>query len=278
MEKDQEDHPAVPPPVRLACRVSYLGSRFYGSQVQEDRRTVEGEFVTACQRLDLFEDWRGAGFSSAGRTDRGVHALGQVVAFSTAYPGRARQALNFQLPPDIWCTGMAEVPAMFHPRYDARSRTYRYYYAEPPTDVHAMERAVRHFCGDHNFSNFARAGDRNPWRTVTGACVGDDRGFTYLEVTAGSFLWHQVRGMAAALLMVGSEERTDEWLIGLLGQETERPIPPAPAEGLVLWDVDCGIGWTPVPAGGRSISYLAELRRHHALMEQVCRVLVPENR
>jgi len=171
MEKAKADNPAVPPPVRLACRVSYLGSRFYGSQIQETRRTVEGECIAACRRLDLFDDWREAVFSSAGRTDRGVHARGQVLAFSTHYPDRARQTLNFQLPPDIWCTGMAEVPPAFHPRYDARSRTYRYYYPELPADVHAMERAVRYFCGDHNFSNFARAGERNPWRTVTSACV-----------------------------------------------------------------------------------------------------------
>jgi tRNA pseudouridine38-40 synthase len=278
MEKDQADHPAVPTPVRLACRISYLGNRFYGSQVQEYYRTVEGEFVAACRRLNLFDDWREAVFSSAGRTDRGVHARGQVVAFSTVYPDRARQALNLQLPPDIWCTGIAEVPATFHPRYDARARTYRYYYPGFPGDVHAMERAVRHFYGEHNFSNFARRGDRNPWRTVTSARMEDDGGFTYLEVTAGSFLWHQVRGMAAALLMVGSGERTDEWLAGLLGQETDQVISPAPAEGLVLWDVDCGISWTPVPAGGRSSTYLDELRRHHALMENVCRVLMPENR
>jgi tRNA pseudouridine38-40 synthase len=277
MEKDQEDHPAIPPQVRLACRVSYLGSRFYGSQIQEARRTVEGEFVATCRRLDLFDDWRDAGFSSAGRTDRGVHALGQVVVFFTPYPDRACRALNLQLPPDIWCTGMAEVPAAFHPRYDARSRTYRYYYPVPLADVDAMGRAARHFCGNHNFSNFARVGDRDPWRTVTGARVGDDHGFTYLEVTAGSFLWHQVRGMAAALLMVGSGQRTIEWLAVLLEGETDRPVPPAPAEGLVLWDVDCGIDWTPVSAGRRSSTHLAEIRRHHALMEQVCRVLMPEN-
>jgi len=84
--------------------------------------------------------------------------------------------------------------------------------------------------------------------------------------------------MAAALLMVGSGEQTGEWLAGLLEEETSRPVPPAPAEGLVLWNVDCGIEWTPVPAGGRSSTYLVELQRHHALMENVCRVLMTENR
>ena len=68
MEKDQADYPAHAAPVRLAFRVSYLGSRFYGSQMQAAYRTVEGEFIAACQRMSLFGDWRKAGFLSAGRT------------------------------------------------------------------------------------------------------------------------------------------------------------------------------------------------------------------
>ncbi len=132
MEKDYTNHPADAPPVRLAFRVSYLGSRFYGSQMQAASRTVEGEFVAACQRMSLFDDWRKAGFLSAGRTDRGVHARGQVIAFSTYAPERARTVINTQLPPDLWCTAYAEVAPEFHPRYDARSRTYRYYFPKRP--------------------------------------------------------------------------------------------------------------------------------------------------
>ena len=275
MEKDQTSDPAVPRPVRLACRVSYLGTRFYGSQQQESSRTVEGEFIGACRRLDLFSDWRTAGFCSAGRTDRGVHACGQVVAFSTPYPDRARQALNSQLPPDAWCTASAEVPDTFHPRYDARSRTYRYYYSETVLDPQAMEAAATHFLGEHNFSNFARVGDKNPWRKILEARIGTDGRFTYLEVKAESFLWHQVRCMAAALLYVGTGEQDMDGILLLLNEKTSRPIPPAPAEGLVLLDTDCGIAWVPIEEGDRSGTYCTELRRHHALMEQVCRVLRP---
>jgi tRNA pseudouridine38-40 synthase len=83
--------------MRLAFRLSYLGSRFYGSQMQASERTVEGEFVAACQRLSLFSDWREAGFQFAGRTDRGVHARGQVAAFTTAEPERAQAVINTQV-------------------------------------------------------------------------------------------------------------------------------------------------------------------------------------
>lgn len=276
MEKDQETDPAVPRPVRIAFRVSYLGTRFYGSQQQEASRTVEGEFIAACRRLDLFSDWRTAGFCSAGRTDRGVHACGQVVAFSTSYPDRARQALNLQLPLDIWCTASAEVPDTFHPRYDAKSRTYRYYFSEPTKNREAMEQAAHHFLGEHNFTNFARVGDKNPWRKVLEIRIAAEDRFTYLEVKAESFLWHQVRCMAAALFSVGTGEEDAEGIRLLLSEKTSRPIQPAPAEGLVLWDTDCGIVWVPVEKSDRSGKYCTELRRHHALMEQVCHVIRSE--
>jgi tRNA pseudouridine38-40 synthase len=276
MEKDQETDPAAPLPVRLACQVSYLGTRFYGSQQQESSRTVEGEFIAACRRLDLFSDWRSAGFASAGRTDRGVHAYGQVIAFSTPTPDRARQALNSQLPPDIWCTATAVVPDTFHPRYDARSRTYRYYFAEPSRDLAARDAAAREFMGDHNFTNFARVGDKNPWRKILEIRIGTEGRFTYLEVKAQSFLWHQVRCMATALFSAGNGDLDAEGIRLLLSETVSRPIQPAPAEGLVLWDTDCGLIWEPVEKCPRSSTYCTELRRHHALMEQVCRILGPE--
>jgi tRNA pseudouridine38-40 synthase len=275
MEKDQEDNPARAAPVRLAFRVSYLGSRFFGSQMQVSHRTVEGEFITACQRLSLFDDWRAAGFLFAGRTDRGVHAIGQVAAFSTSAPERAIQAINTQLPPDCWCTGYAEVPSLFHPRYDARKRTYRYYFTERPSCTDAMMRAAGRFVGNHNFTNFARLEGKNPCRAVLSATVAEHEDFVFLEVTAESFLWHQVRCMATALLRIGNGEAEESSIDELLTAEAKKPLQPAPAEGLILWDTDCGIEWTPVSPGERSCQFMDQLCRHHALMENVCRAMRP---
>jgi tRNA pseudouridine38-40 synthase len=276
MAKDQADNATHAAPVRLAFRVSYLGSRFFGSQVQVSSRTVEGEFVAACRRLSLFEDWREAGFLFAGRTDRGVHATGQVAAFTTAAPDRAVRAINTRLPPDCWCTGYAEVSLQFHPRFDARSRTYRYYYAERPQDIESMKIAARGFVGTHNFSSFARVEDRNPLRTILRISVVETDGFVCLEVTAESFLWHQVRSMAAALLRVGNGEADTDSIARLLSSAGERPLQPAPAEGLILYDTDCGITWTPLPPHERSTGFITDIRRHHALMEHVCRAIMPE--
>jgi len=264
--------------MRLAFSVSYIGTRFFGSQVQEEERTVEGEFLATCRRLELFSDFRAAGFLAAGRTDRGVHARGQVIAFTTEYPERAITALNARLPPDIWCTGYAEVSPNFHPRYDAKSRTYRYYFALQPKDPGAMERACGQFTGKHNFTNFARVQGKNPTRTVHAARTGTEDGFTYFEVVADSFLWHQVRCMATALWKIGHGVAEEGCIASLLENPAERAIPPAPAEGLILWETDCGIPFLPMEQGGKSAAYLDHLRSHHALMERVCGALASPRR
>ncbi len=169
-----------------------------------------------------------------------------------------RRAINQQLPLDLWCTASAEVNETFHPRHDARSRTYRYYYAEPPKDPQVMEVAAREFLGEHNFSNLARVGDKNPWRKILDIKVGTEGRFVYLEVKAESFLWHQVRCMAAALYSVGIGEQDTDGIRLLLNEATSRPIQPAPAEGLVLWDTDCGLSWVPIEKSDRSGTYCAD--------------------
>jgi tRNA pseudouridine38-40 synthase len=263
--------------MRLAFRVAYLGDGFFGSQIQADRRTVEGEMIAAGKRLALFGDWREARFAFAGRTDRGVHARAQVAAFETPDPARARSALNLQLPRDCWCTGVAEVPESFHPRYDARSRTYRYFFPRIGLDREAMARAARFFPGVHDFSRFARVEGKDPLRNILSARVFDDgpadRGFTCYEVTAESFLWQMVRGMAGALLSVGTGELDAEDVRGLLDNPSGERHPPAPSSGLVLWEVDCGIGFEPLPRSPRSSAFLAAVRTHHEVMARVTSIL-----
>jgi tRNA pseudouridine38-40 synthase len=259
------------PPVRLACRIAYLGDRFYGSQMQADERTVEGEFVAACIRLGLFSDHRNAGFSSAGRTDRGVHARGQIFAFFTPYPSRALSALNWQLPIDCWVSGYAKVAPGFHPRFDAKYRTYRYYFGTAALDGKAMDSAARHFSGTHDFSIFARRSERNPERTILSARVWCEPGTCIFEVTGDSFLWHMVRLMAAALRRIGEGEEGEEAISKRLEGERLSPLSPAPPDGLILWDVDCGISFLPLPVEGKRQALLVRLREHHAALERVVR-------
>lgn len=259
--------------MRLAFRVAYLGDGFFGSQVQSDRRTVEGEFIAAGRRLALFDDWRAARFAFAGRTDRGVHARAQVAAFDTPDPGRARSALNLQLPRDCWCTGVADVPDPFHPRYDARSRTYRYFFPKIHLDRDAMDSAAGFFPGLHDFSRFARVEGKDPIRKILSARVFDDRGFTCFEVTAESFLWQMVRGMAGALFSVGTGELAEGGIRALLDEPSGERHPPAPSSGLILWEVDCGIRFEPLPRSPRSTAFLSAVRNHHEVMARVTSIL-----
>ena len=140
-------------------------------------------------------------------------------------------------------------------------------------DVAAMQRAAARYVGNHDFTNFARVGDKNPFRRIHAAQVAEADGFLFFEVTADSFLWHQVRCMAAALVLVGDGEDPEESITLLLEGPAKRPIQPAPAEGLILWNVDCGLSWTALPDRERSTRFMDHLRRHHALMENVCLTL-----
>jgi tRNA pseudouridine38-40 synthase len=261
-------------PVRLAFRTAYLGDRFYGLQVQADERTVEGEFIAACRRIELFSDPQTARFLAAGRTDRGVHARGQVFAFTTSFLERALVALPWQLPRDIRVTGYAIVDPEFHPRYRAISRTYRYYFGRGGLDLAAMADAAKRFIGCHDFTRFARIEEKDPVRTILASRVFDDSGLLCFEVTAESFLWHMVRYMGAALLLVGEGSWGTKNLVQRLEGEENTVLSPAPPDGLVLWDVDCGISFEPIGDVGPSIPFFTSRREHHAVMARICENLL----
>ena len=121
-----------------------------------------------------------------------------------------------------------------------------------------MEAAAARFLGEHNFSNLARVGDKNPWRKILDIKIGTEGQFVYLEVKAESFLWHQVRCMAAALFSVGLGEQDADGIQSAAQRDDEPPDPPAPAEGLVLWDTECGLSWVPIEKSDRSGTYRAD--------------------
>ncbi|HIJ07106.1 MAG: tRNA pseudouridine synthase A [Methanomicrobiales archaeon 53_19] len=232
--------------MRIALRISYLGRRFSGSQQQPDTRTVEGVLIETCLRLGLFEDFRSAGFVSAGRTDAGVSARKQMVAFTTPYPERAVSSLNRMLPYDCQATGWAEVPDDFNPRYQAKSRTYRYLFPEEGLDLQLMEEAASRFVGLHDFRRIARVEEgRDPMRRILSAGIFRDEDLIVFEVSGESFLWNMVRGMATLLCAAGAGVIPPERISTLLTEEGDR-IPAAPPDPLVLWDVDCGLTFNPL--------------------------------
>jgi tRNA pseudouridine38-40 synthase len=168
------------------------------------------------------------------------------------------------------------VPDGFHPRYSAASRTYRYDFFPAPGDTAAMHEAAQEFLGRHDFSSFSRASDRNPERTILAARVFADGPFAVFEVTGESFLWNMVRCMATALEWAGRGEAGAGEISRLFRGPVEQRIPAAPPEGLVLWDIDCGVSFTPLPIDEKSRRHLADRHRYHAVMAEVAARLAPD--
>ncbi len=215
--------------MRYAIKIAYFGDNFFGSQFQPDRRTVAGEVLKALRSFGIDSK-----LSFAGRTDAGVHALGQVVAFDSESKITPRM-LNSELPPDITAWAIAEVPENFNPR-KARSRVYTYVFYDENYDLSAIGEAVRLLHGTWDFSNFTR-GYRGGKRTIYRAGVKKCGEFIIFEIEGNAFTWNMVRCIASALKRVG--EGTDlEWFRKMLSPEEHRErIQPSPAAGLLLKEV-----------------------------------------
>ena len=241
--------------MRYRARVEYDGTDFAGFQVNPGRRTVQRELQAALARLDPTGS---ATVDAAGRTDAGVHASGQVIAFT--YRGRSSaeelgRALDALLPADVSIGDLQRVPAGFDPRYAARYREYRYTVwngprsplrerhalgVRDPLDVAAMARAGSVLVGRHDFSAFG-ATNRSPVRTVRAVRVTRRGRVVTIDVTADAFLRGMVRRIVAVLVEVGHGRMTENQVAAAL--VAGRPAldgASAPAHGLCLKRVTLG--------------------------------------
>jgi len=235
--------------------VEYDGTDFAGFQAQPGARTVQAELEAA---LATLSGGRRVRVDAAGRTDAGVHALGQVIAFT--YPGRLQaeelgRALDALLPADVALRDLRPAPAGFRPRYAARYREYRYTVwngprsplrerfalgVRVPLDTAAMARAGQALEGRHDFSAFGAA-DRQPVRTLHRVRVRREGSLVTVDVTADAFLRQMVRRIVAALLLVGRGEVDESAVAAALasrGPAFNGAV--APARGLCLRRVVMG--------------------------------------
>lgn len=240
---------------RLWARVEYEGAAFYGFQVQARHRTVQGELERAVSAVTGSE----VRVCGAGRTDRGVHAQGQIVAFEAEWKrGLAdlQRALNAVLPDDVAILELGPAEEQFHPRFSARSRTYRYtilnqrwrqplarrsaWHVAQPLDVDSMARASRCLIGTHDFATFGRPlKGENTVRTVFRAEWEADLPRLAFEIEADGFLRRMVRSLVGSLVRVGRSEVTVDEFEGLLGaRDRSRIRLVAPPQGLCLVRVD----------------------------------------
>ena len=247
--------------MRIALGIEYDGSRFTGWQTQPGGGTVQDAVESALSAI------AGARVvvTCAGRTDSGVHALGQVVHFDPPVerPTSAWvRGANAMLPDSVAILWAQPVPAAFHARYSALSRRYRYLLVDRPVrpaigagrlgwfhqrlDVESMRAAARMVVGEHDFSAF-RASEcqaKSPVRTIESlevARCGERVAFT---ICANAFLHHMVRNVVGCLVYVGAGRKPVAWMGEVLAsRDRGRAAPTFSAHGLYLEHVRYAPQW-----------------------------------
>ena len=228
---------------RIALKIAYDGTLFHGQARQPGVPTVEGEILTALARARIVRDARVARFQSASRTDRGVSALGNVVAFDTGLAAQAvGRAFNAKAR-GVWAWAAADVTEDFNARR-ALSRWYRYM-VTLDHDPGRLQEALRLFEGEHDFRNFTRDRERTIVRIDSATATRTDAAVV-MDFRARSFRWNLVRRIVAASLQFESRTRTLFDLERALRPRTRADFGLAPAEPLVLVDVSYDIPFEPL--------------------------------
>jgi len=243
------------PDRRFRLSVHYDGTYFLGWQLQAMGRTVQGEMERALETLT--GDRRPV--VAAGRTDSGVHARGQSSAVTLPSrwgPHELHRALNAVLPHDVWIEEVVEVPLEFHPRFEARARSYRYqvglipeafspfhrpwcWPVDEPLDLTLLHRGAALLPGNHSFRAFAKVGqeargDRCIVQSARWVPWGDV-GMAF-AITANRFLHHMVRYLVGTMVDVARSRRPLSEMLELISDQDTSLVtsPPAPPQGLFL--------------------------------------------
>ncbi len=242
---------------RYAAGVEYNGTSFHGWEVQQpDVRTVQGEVEKALSKVANHF----VRVTTAGRTDAGVHALGQVIHFESDSERSARAwvyGANANLDRDVSIAWVKQVDDEFHARFSALSRSYRYVIFNRPVrtaisadertwvyrtlDENLMQEGADHLLGKHDFSSYRAVACQanSPVRTIHNLDITRHGKEVWIEVRANAFLHHMVRNIAGVLISIGSGLNDPEWAKEVLElrDRTQGGI-TAPPEGLSLVSVE----------------------------------------
>lgn len=215
--------------MRYAIGIEYNGSSFCGWQEQANGPSVQAELERAVARV---ADQQVKVFG-AGRTDTGVHAYCQVAHFDSGAEREPRQwvlGVNTHLPGSIGLIWARKVSDDFHARFSAVERSYRYSilnrwvrpalddtrlaWCRKPLDEAAMNDAAACLEGEHDFSAFRSSGcqARHAVREITRVQVSRQRELVHIDISANGFLYHMVRNIVGTLLLVGSREKSGDWM------------------------------------------------------------------
>lgn len=237
--------------------IAYDGTGFSGYQIQPNKRTVQSELEAALSKMHKGIEVK---VSASGRTDAGVHAKGQVIHFDSPLQipeERWAVALNSLLPEDISILSIEKVNAMFHARYDAVGKEYRYrlylsgkkdpfqrhfaYQYPYPLNIEAMKQASRFLIGKpHDFTSFcsAKTEVEDKIRMIHMIEFLTEEEFLTIRFVGNGFLYNMVRILVGTLLEVGSGERSPKEIPMILEKKDRSAAGrTAPAHGLYLWEV-----------------------------------------
>ena len=243
---------------RYKALISYDGHDFAGFQRQPHARSVQEEIEKTLTRINKGQP---IVIHGAGRTDSGVHALGQVIHFdlpSARDEEKLRFALDTQTPEDIDVISVEEVTEDFHARYQPHSKTYEFlvdigrpknpmmrHYATHypyPLEISLMEQAIKALEGTHDFTGFTASGTsvENKVRTITKASLVFDaqRNFLIFTFSGNGFLYKQIRNMVGTLLKIGNKRMPVNQIERIL-EEKDRQLagPTAAPNGLYLKEI-----------------------------------------
>ena len=243
--------------MRIRAVVAYDGTRYHGFQRQSLERepTIQGELERALEKIT----GRSTTVMGSGRTDSGVHASGQVIAFDTEWrhsPDDLQRASNAILADDIAVLEVSIADAHFHPRYQARSREYRYtvynsrlrhplrrlyaLHVPEPLEVEAMRAASRCLIGEHDFAAFGQptAGDSTV-RVMQRVELSGDWPWIEIDLEANGFLYRMARSIVGTLIEVGRGRAPIERVAQILeSRDRSQAHTTAPAHGLCLMRVN----------------------------------------
>lgn len=242
--------------MRIKCIIAYDGTGFAGYQVQPNKRTVQRELETALTKLHKGSEVK---VVASGRTDAGVHAVGQVIHFDSPLQlpeERWPAALNSILPNDVVVEEAAYVAEDFHARYHAIGKEYRYrlirtkkinpflrhyaYQYSFPIDVERMREAIPYLLGEHDFTSFcsARSEVEDRVRNIYGIYIEEHDDELLFRFVGNGFLYNMIRILMGTLLEVGKGEREPHEIEKILAKKNRIFAgKTAPGHGLYLWQV-----------------------------------------
>ncbi|WP_307893119.1 tRNA pseudouridine(38-40) synthase TruA [Bacillus swezeyi] len=243
--------------MRMKCTISYDGHLFFGYQVQPGQRTVQNELEKALKTLHKAKEC--ISVVSSGRTDSGVHAVGQTIHFdSTLSIPEAKwpYALNALLPDDIAVNKAEAVDDQFHARFSAKKKEYRYmiykgrfpdvfkryyaYHVPYELDMEKVKEASRYLVGTHDFTSFctAKTEVKDKVRTIYELEWSETEEGLQMRIVGSGFLYNMVRIIVGTLLDVGTGKfYPDDIKKMIAAQNRDAAGRTAPAHGLYLWNV-----------------------------------------